>query len=288
MSNDRSDERCDVDGDAPGRVVQSQARALVYRFFSLALSDPRSRRWQRLFEPGFLELVTAAAEMLRDQLGATPHPAAAGEEDPAALDLAAAIACLRLPFEELNLQFEEVFGLLASRECPPYETEYCPQTDATFRAHQMADIAGFYRAFGVRPSADMPERPDHAALELELMGWLIAKELHTGHESGSAALEKAEVCRAAQRRFVAEHLAWWLPAFAKALLLRCAAVAPRSGAGPRTPRLMESLAPALAAFVHCERIVLDLPAPDQLLRPVPACESSIGDCGGCSEVSGTP
>ncbi len=57
----------------------------------------------------------------------------------------------------------------------PYETEYTTP-DALYKAHQLADIAGFYRAFGLEMSTENRERPDHLAAELEFMHFLALKE----------------------------------------------------------------------------------------------------------------
>lgn len=88
--------------------------------------------------------------------------------------------------------------------CPLYETEYTTahlwqQTQA------MADIAGFYKAFGVHHEAS-GERPDHLALELDFMHLLCMKEA-VALADGNA--EAAAVCAEAQTKFIAEHLGCW-------------------------------------------------------------------------------
>lgn len=101
---------------------------------------------------------------------------------------------------------------LVNGRLSPYETTYEPRPGVgggqTFR---LADIAGFYRAFGFEVSG---ERPDHIVPELEFVALLYAKEAHallTGQE------ENAETCRAARHAFLAEHLMWWLPQLSQAL-----------------------------------------------------------------------
>jgi hypothetical protein len=74
---------------------------------------------------------------------------------------------------------------------------------------QMADVAGFYRAFGFEVSG---ERPDHIVPELEFLALLLLKEAHariTGEADG------AEVCATARSKFMAEHLGLWLPSLLK-------------------------------------------------------------------------
>jgi TorA maturation chaperone TorD len=72
---------------------------------------------------------------------------------------------------------------------------------------QLADIAGFYRAFGFQA---VGERPDHLAVELEFMALLYVKEAHA-RLSGST--EGAAICSESRRKFMADHLVGWLPAF---------------------------------------------------------------------------
>ncbi len=83
----------------------------------------------------------------------------------------------------------------------------------------MADIAGFYRAFGIEPSRSSPERPDHLGLVLEFLAFLLLKKrlalaaLDHDPEAG----EQASVCEETERAFFCDHLAWWVPAFAAGL-----------------------------------------------------------------------
>ncbi|MEE8342331.1 MAG: molecular chaperone TorD family protein, partial [Gammaproteobacteria bacterium] len=184
--------------------VLDQARLTVYQFLSLATSKPLSERWPRILEPDFQELARAAVEVIREDPRACPDRLAPGEIALAALDLAPLISFLRQPKEDFSEEFDRVFGLLVSRECPPYETEYCPQTFSVYRSQHLADIAGFYRAFGLEPSCKSPERHDHIALELEFMAWLNTKTLYALEQGDK---DNANLCRDTQMRFFRDHLA---------------------------------------------------------------------------------
>jgi len=165
-----------------------------------------------------------------------------------------------------------VFGLVVSKECPPCEVQYCPQTFSIYRSQQMADIAGFYRAFGLEAGRDAPERVDHISCELELLAWLVAKERLACSRNGEEWSERAGVCRDAQRSFVSAHVAWWVPAFAHALSRRARSLDP-------VPLLHVALADALAALVPIERALLDVPPPEVLARAQPDAEEAEGGCG---------
>lgn len=95
--------------------------------------------------------------------------------------------------------------------CPPYEGAYGPPQMAG-KAALLADVAGFYRAFGLEPAEGQPEVEDHVCAELEFMSVLAFKEAWAIAESHTDGLE---VTRHAQRAFVSDHLARWGSAFAE-------------------------------------------------------------------------
>ena len=87
----------------------------------------------------------------------------------------------------------------------PYETSHeRGPGSAGGPTFQMADIAGFYRAFGFEVSG---ERPDHIVPELEFVALLLVKEAYA-RMSGQG--EPAEVCSTARKTFLQEHLGVWL------------------------------------------------------------------------------
>jgi DMSO reductase family type II enzyme chaperone len=112
---------------------------------------------------------------------------------------------------DLQVEHRRVFGLTGSI-C--YETEIGLPHE--FRQSQeMADIAGFYRAFGFTSGGSRRERPDHIAVELEFMHVLSLKEAYAACETGVQ--EHIEVSLDAQRSFLREHLGSWIGLFAQAL-----------------------------------------------------------------------
>ena len=87
----------------------------------------------------------------------------------------------------------------------PYETSHeRGPGSAGGPTFQMADIAGFYRAFGFEVSG---ERPDHIVPELEFVALLLVKEAYA-RMAGQG--EPAEVCSTARKTFLEEHLGVWL------------------------------------------------------------------------------
>lgn len=109
-----------------------------------------------------------------------------------------------------QVAYDALFGHAVSGKCAAYETEY-GDSEINQRTAQLADLAGFYQAFGLEPASREGDRPDFIAVECEFMSVLCAKEAHsrdTGHDAGIVC------CTDAQSAFLKDHLARWLPAFA--------------------------------------------------------------------------
>ncbi len=116
--------------------------------------------------------------------------------------------------EELERDFGETFGHTISKDCPPYETDF--EARHVFQqTNTLADIAGFYRAFGLEVSEEQGERLDHIGTELEFMGFLAFKEHYARENHGE---DKALICRDAQRKFLKERIGRWAPLFLKLLM----------------------------------------------------------------------
>lgn len=249
------------------------ARECVYRFLSAALSDPYGVRFRRALDADGEHLACQAADLLRDEAEAPIGRLGLGELPADALTLHPLRAYLRGPLADVQADHDRVFGLAAARECPPYETEYHPNSEPFFRSQQLADVAGFYRAFGLEPNLDTPDRPDHVALELEFMAFVLLKRrlaLAAADEDPEAA-ENAKVCERAEHSFFRDHLAWWLPAFAAAL---------RRQAGHG---FYVAVGMALAALVHAERRRLDVDTPSVPAGPNPVePPEELEACAGCA------
>lgn len=94
--------------------------------------------------------------------------------------------------------------------CPLHETAYDSDRSVAM-AHDLAQVAGFYAAFGVQIADSFRDLPDHLSMELEFVSYLYAKEAYALEQGWKG---RANECRAARRQFLREHLARWLPAFA--------------------------------------------------------------------------
>ncbi|MEZ5098382.1 MAG: molecular chaperone TorD family protein [Thermoleophilia bacterium] len=92
----------------------------------------------------------------------------------------------------------------------PYESSY--EADPFRSSRQVADVAGFYRAFGADATGAAAERPDHVGCELEFLSFLVLRRLEAG-ERGDA--EAAAVCCEAEDAFLREHVGRVLPLIAR-------------------------------------------------------------------------
>lgn len=117
--------------------------------------------------------------------------------------------------EELEEAYERSFEPSGGQERPPNETAHAPETpqESLTRTFQLADIAGFYRAFGVELAPD-GERADHIAAELEFMHLLAVKQALAEFKEEP---EHAAICHDAAASFLRDHLGRWCPAFGSEL-----------------------------------------------------------------------
>jgi TorA maturation chaperone TorD len=247
------------------------ARESLYRFLAAALGDPREPRWQLLLDPANRQLAREAAGLLRGEAALEPIPRGFGELPPDQLDLSRLLAELSRSRAELAAEYDRVFGLVPARECPPYETEYHTTAEPFFRAQQLADVAGFYRAFGLETSRTAPERPDHLPLELEFLAFLLLKRRLAALAAVPDSAEQIAICDEVFQNFFREHLSWWVPSFTVGLRRK-------AGGG-----FYAAAADVLAALLPAERARLNVPAPRQPLKPAPIERpEEQPECGGCA------
>ena len=98
-------------------------------------------------------------------------------------------------------EYDRLFGHVVRGPCPAHEGEYGSPKGFRF-AHEIGDLEGFYRAFGLQPSRKLKERADHIAVECEFFAFLALKEACALEAHGE---EKADICRSASRKFLSNH-----------------------------------------------------------------------------------
>lgn len=234
--------------EPPGDPAPALARAFLYRYLARAFEDPTREGWEWLCSPATRQSLARAWELAP---GPGPLPAFVPEA-----------------FEAFRDAWVAAFGHAARGPCPINEIEYGDlKADPLFQPHRLADLAAFYRAFGLEMADDAGERHDHLCVELEFMCVLAAKEAWAlEHRPGTEALT---TCRQAQRKFLREHLGRWTPAFTRRL--------ERHAAG--SP--LAELARFTRAFIEAECARWGVPpgSEDLLLRPADAGAALCETCG---------
>ncbi|MBP9903382.1 MAG: molecular chaperone TorD family protein [Verrucomicrobia bacterium] len=247
-------------GPETGAPLQSaidlaMARSFIHRFLAKAYEDPMPETWRWLTQAQTIYSLRAANVFAGQSL----------------LRSAEALISALQPagFDSFLNAYLAAFGHAARGSCPLNEIEYGDiKADPLFQPHRLADLAAFYRAFGLEVAEDAGERQDHICLELEFMCVLAAKEAYA-HEHQVDADQLAQ-CRDAQKKFLREHLGRWTPAFAR-----------RLAAATNEPAL-RALAEFTRAFVESECVRFGVnPGSEELsLRPVDeAADRACDSCG---------
>ncbi len=141
---------------------------------------------------------------VRDRCAAAERAVPADAQTPLCHDLVQAVAaCTRE--DGLETAYRWTFGHIPAGHFSPYETSY-GASNAFTQSQTLADLNGFYRAFGVEPAPGYRERHDHLSLQCEFIALLLYKEALALTDQD---VDGAEICRAARRRFIEEHLGRW-------------------------------------------------------------------------------
>jgi TorA maturation chaperone TorD len=187
------------------------ARSVLYHALALGLRPPAAAASDAPFDPSEEAAIRGAAALL-------DAPDSSGE----ALLPAVERLCSRAASTPDRLASRaRLFGHSRGLVCP-FETEY--GAEGGFRQPQeLADLAGTYLAFGLKPRQGGDERVDHAACECEFMDFLARKEAFGLGSLGTSedqeeAREGLATVQGAARGFLREHLGRFGRAFASRLM----------------------------------------------------------------------
>jgi TorA maturation chaperone TorD len=163
------------------------ARAFLYAYLSRCFAFP---------DAGFAELGPAGDDLIA-------AAASAGLDPAFAIDAAAVVAAI----STVDLAVEHTRVFTTGFAAPAAETAY-ELDKAARRAAELADINGFYRAFGFALAS--PVEADGLVAELEFLSNLLHKRLHA-EAAGNG--EGVAICGAAYRAFLTDHLGRWVETF---------------------------------------------------------------------------
>lgn len=112
--------------------------------------------------------------------------------------------------EQLKIDFSRLFVGPFKLLAPPYGSVYLESGRQVMGASTV-DAKSRYQAAGLDISGEVKEAPDHIALELEFMYYLIFKEIEALKQSD---LEQVMDCLRKQQQFLQRHLGAWVSKFA--------------------------------------------------------------------------
>ncbi|MEO5341352.1 MAG: molecular chaperone TorD family protein [Magnetococcus sp. MYC-9] len=117
--------------------------------------------------------------------------------------------------EEERLEQDYMRLFMGSGPCSLHETAYGDGRRMAGKPHELSDIRGFYKAFGLTLSEQEPNLPDHLSTELEFYSILLLKQAYAAEEGWE---EQREITVDASRKFLEHHLGRWLGAFVAGLV----------------------------------------------------------------------
>ncbi|MEO5355558.1 MAG: molecular chaperone TorD family protein [Magnetococcus sp. XQGC-1] len=123
------------------------------------------------------------------------------------------------------LEQEHMRLFLGSAPCSLHETAYGDGRRMAGKPHELSDIRGFYKAFGLTLSETEPSLPDNLATEMEFYSLLLLKQAYAIEEGWQ---EQREVTEDAARKFLEQHLGRWTGTFAAGLVEHDAGAAYRT------------------------------------------------------------
>jgi DMSO reductase family type II enzyme chaperone len=237
-------------------VTAALCRSALYEVLALGFRPPSAEVEERLATPAAVEGLVYAATFLDPELGPLVRRLVARAPGPGAL----------------AADYTRLFGHTVRGQVPAFETEYGVD-DMVRQPHELADLGGFYAAFGLRVAPGAGERPDHVRCECEFLMVLARREAVACEQDDEAARAAAE---RATRLFLRDHLGRFAPALGE----RLERADPDGFYGA-----LGALARAVVVG-DCRRFRVDagpasLPLRDPSEDPVPMA------CGGCALVAGS-
>ena len=181
-------------------IDAAYCRAALYSALAIGFHAPTDESPSRLLSAESKSSLTSAAAMLYPSR--QPDFISLIEAFPAA-------DCV----DALASRYRELFGHTARGPITPYETEY--GNEALFQQPQeLGDLMGFYHAFGLTLKQGQRERADHISCECEFLMFLTLKEAYVRENDNREMLVET---RKAEKLFLRDHLARFLPTFAAKL-----------------------------------------------------------------------
>ena len=173
-------------------ILRERMRGDCYRFLSACFCEPRKNVFQ---EEKLLQNLTKSLRRICPEAALF---SASMEE-----------SILKYGNEELLVEYSRLFIGPFGMDAPPYGSVYL-DGERRVMGDSTMEIIRTYRNEGLSGSADDRELPDHVAVELEFMSYLVFEEIKAMEKADlRAAVEAVEK----QERFSDEFLRRWVPPF---------------------------------------------------------------------------
>ena len=181
-----------------GKIEDLLAASQVYQFLSMCLLEPEENTVELLKNKDYMSEVESCLEK-------------AGKKE-----LSETFRNIQKELKDSNVDklakgYRDTFGnATVAMDCPPYEM-YFSGSQIFQQTQDLADLSGFYKAFGVEVSRDdNTNRWDHIAVELEFLHFLTYKLAYTTENGGD---KEREICLTAKKKFLNAHIGRWIAAF---------------------------------------------------------------------------
>ena len=182
-----------------------EERSALYGAVSALFADPESQKFELLLKPEIQGSVLDTCFQLESTLCGTD----AGLSKPFQ-QIMAKLSANNL--KKIQSEFVDVFGHTLSKQIAPYALEHLKNTDVFFRTQKLADLNGFYKAFGME--VESIERADHISTQTEFLSFLLLKERLAERDG---LIEEMGVCQDAFDQFQKDHFLDWAKMFAENL-----------------------------------------------------------------------
>lgn len=160
----------------------------LYKILSLGFSYPDQKNWE-ILEQQF----SIGRDLFRGELLSKLN------------DFEALFKKKRQKMDDARCDYMSAFD--TGRMISPYETEYMSEK-VSRKPFELADISGFYKAFGFNVAQDLDNKEscDHISIELEFMAILTWKHEYAKNLNQE---ENLKIVHDARKAFLKDHLAKW-------------------------------------------------------------------------------
>lgn len=173
-----------------------EQRSALYGTISALFSDPESEKFSILLRPEIQGAILDICFQLESNSDLKPG-----------LSRSFQLLLTQLQpqnLEAISTEYVDVFGHTLSKQIAPYALEHLKNTDVFYRTQKLADLNGFYRAFGMEVAS--VERADHISTQTEFLSYLLLKERLAERDG---LLEEIQVCQEAFEQFQKDHFIDW-------------------------------------------------------------------------------